>query len=190
MTRRQGEPTALDTPPAQANLHRNASAKPHHTPATPGQFKLQPTTIANHRSPALAHNMEETVDLLYCSDTVEESSCSRRINEGAFKTVDRTQTGNGKEKESEDNTSGDTSSAAPRRIHSVVVKPSYHRVSYKDALLKPRTFKPRFPSTATNHIKHGWLHEERRRTPRKRVASVWSRLGVGQRSIQDRIGGR
>ncbi|KAK8446360.1 hypothetical protein SEVIR_9G476933v4 [Setaria viridis] len=171
MAMRGEQPAPLGTPPARAQPHHRATDKPHHSPKTPATANQhlspetpttakprppseafehptpQPTTIGQHRSPTTSHAPEEVLDRLYCSDTEEESPGSRHINERAFKTEDRKQQHNG------DSTSGDTAPEHPRRIPSVVIKPSTHRVSYKDALLNPRTFKPRFPSVLSDHIK-------------------------------------
>jgi hypothetical protein len=62
------------------------------------------------------------------------------------------------------------------------------RGSYKDALLRPRTFKPRFP--ASGHVApQVWLTEDSMGRKKGSPSSVWSRLGPGG-SIQARSGGR
>ncbi|RLN32966.1 hypothetical protein C2845_PM03G26320 [Panicum miliaceum] len=82
---------------------------------------------------------------------------------------------------------GDGTSAVEdgRRLRSVVVKPTAHRVSYKDALLKPRTFKPRFNARTVDE--DGQWHTGR--TKVKKTMSVWSRLGASSRAFMTEAGG-
>lgn len=60
-------------------------------------------------------------------------------------------------------------------------------MSYKDALLKSKTYKPHhIPSSAT--VSHQW-HEVQSRKDDRIQRSVWSRLGSVRRSIQDNRSG-
>lgn len=174
-----------------APLRRRRSAPCWRRLSPTAAQQLHPTTRQNNGllSPSLP--AAEALDLHYFSETEDESPCSRCINANASKIGDTKVTEDTRLLESEDEMSGDTAKEAPRRIPSVVVRPRSHKVSYKDVLLKPRTFKPSFPRVPSDHAEHGWFHEVRRRTPsRKRAASVWLRLGAGQRHIQDGLGER
>ena len=71
------------------------------------------------------------------------------------------------------------------QLRSVVVKPAAHRVSYKDALVGVRTFRPRF--NAAVEARGGWSVE--RRKVRRHAATVWDRLQP-VRSTHDRLGRR
>lgn len=71
-------------------------------------------------------------------------------------------------------------------LHSGDVMPGGHHVTYKEALLKPRTFKPRFPAAPQQQL--GWLTEKKRQKPMP-SSSVWSRLGA-RPSIHDRLGAK
>ena len=71
-----------------------------------------------------------------------------------------------------------------RQLRSVVVKPTTHRVSYKEALVGVRTFRPRFNAAAQD--KGGWSVELRKERGRK--PTVWDRLQPVRRSIHDRVG--
>ncbi|CAL4970140.1 unnamed protein product [Urochloa decumbens] len=59
------------------------------------------------------------------------------------------------------------------------------RVSYKEALVGNRTFKPRFDSSRKPDE---WRENEPRSHPTR--STVWRRLGPRQESIHDRLGGR
>jgi hypothetical protein len=58
--------------------------------------------------------------------------------------------------------------------------------SYRDALLRPRTFKPRFPATA-EHGDRRWYNEKTMMGADRASSSVWTRLG-GAARIQDHNG--
>jgi len=58
-----------------------------------------------------------------------------------------------------------------RLLRSVVVKPTAHHVSYKDALAGVRTFKPRFNASTAGE--GGWSVE--RRSQRGNKPKVWAR---------------
>ncbi|CAL4936175.1 unnamed protein product [Urochloa decumbens] len=68
--------------------------------------------------------------------------------------------------------------------------PVARRVSYKDALLKPRTFRPRFPPVSSHHGKEVWLQEERRGARRGTEAGAPSfregNTATGQHSVEPR----
>ncbi|RLN38860.1 hypothetical protein C2845_PM01G27360 [Panicum miliaceum] len=116
---------------------------------------------------------EEQVDYSY-SDTEVEGSPADRI----LKTADILEEG-----ESQD-------VGERRQLRSVVVKPTTHRVSYKEALTGARTFKPRFNEETTGGGGGGggvWSVERRRQ--RGSRATVWARLGRTA-SIHDRLGER
>jgi hypothetical protein len=71
-------------------------------------------------------------------------------------------------------------------LRSVVVKPSAHRVSYKEALVGVRTFKPRFNAAMEKIGEAGWSEE--RRKQRLGRATVWACPGARPvRSIHDRL---
>ena len=71
------------------------------------------------------------------------------------------------------------------QLRSIIVKPAAHQVSFKDALVGVRTFRPRF--NAAVEARGGWSVE--RRKVRRHVATVWDRLEP-VRSVHDRLGRR
>ncbi|CAM0145871.1 unnamed protein product [Urochloa decumbens] len=52
-----------------------------------------------------------------------------------------------------------------------------HPRSYQEAVLRPRTFRPRFPPVSSNQQREPWLHEDSWKVQRRGVPSVWGRLG-------------
>jgi hypothetical protein len=63
--------------------------------------------------------------------------------------------------------------------------------SYRDAVVRPRTFKPRFPPASSHQAKLPWLCEDRWKKWSREDMSVWSRLGATNAatpSILDRLG--
>ena len=132
------------------------------TPNPPaGDPPAATTSVAGDPIAADACGREEALDLHYCSgseeeDEVEESPARRK--EG---------------------------SKDGQSLRSVVVKPATHRVSYKDALVGVRTFRPRF--NAAEEARGGWSVE--RRKERGRKSTVWDRMQPIRRSIHDRLWG-
>lgn len=62
--------------------------------------------------------------------------------------------------------------------------------SYRDAVLRPRTFRPRFPLDSSHRSGQRWLHENNWRKGSRAVNSVWGRLGARDSrapSIFDRL---
>ncbi|CAN6374364.1 unnamed protein product [Urochloa humidicola] len=51
-------------------------------------------------------------------------------------------------------------------------------LSYRDAVMRPRTFKPRFPRESSHQEKQAWLHELSWKEQRGAAISVWERLGA------------
>lgn len=163
--------------------HHNHSQKP--APITAEQTSSLAVTNhfyqtfaipTNQNSPASTHSVNEALELHYCSDSDEESPCPRHINELALKTA-KAQEAVKRKEESRDKNGGQAADNKQRKIPSIVVKPTTQRVSYKDALLKPRIFKPRFPKDKSHRGEQVWHYETKRQAQRRTTATVWSRLG-------------
>lgn len=82
--------------------------------------------------------MNEALNLHYCFDSDEESPCSRHINDTTLKTAQDQKVAERKEKDSRDKDGGQKADGAQRRIPYIFVKPTSHKVSYKDTLLKQK----------------------------------------------------
>lgn len=178
--------TALAGTNLHHHLHRIHTAKTHQSSATLHHLNLQ-TTTAYHSSSAPIQDAEEELDLLYCSDTDEESPCPRCFYDRALKTEeaqDQAESGHQDSRDSE--VAWDTVSTPPCRIPSLMVKPTNHQVSYQNTLMKSWTFQPRFSKDSSHRGQQVWFHEEHTR-PRLRKASVWSRLGSAHTSIHDAV---
>ncbi|CAN6238691.1 unnamed protein product [Urochloa humidicola] len=55
--------------------------------------------------------------------------------------------------------------------------------SYRDAVVRPRTFKPRFPKASSHHGEGAWLQEVSKGQARGGVKTVRERLGAGSSSL-------
>jgi len=104
---------------------------------------------------------EEAVDLHYCSASEEEEDY---LTDKAPKATGFP--------EEEANARRKVGGEDGRQLRSVVVKPAAHRVSYKDALVGVRTFRPRFNDA--DEAEGGWSVE--RRKAHRRQSTVWDRL--------------
>lgn len=116
-------------------------------------------------TPETEEELEE-LDLLSFSDTDDDSPCPRRqatfLWSRARRKDMKTLKMHTKIPATRD-TKGNTAKEVPRRIASLVIKPDNHQVSYRDALVRQRTFKPRFPHDPSRRGDLAWLHEQRRR---------------------------
>ncbi|CAL4996949.1 unnamed protein product [Urochloa decumbens] len=129
----------------------------------------------------------EALELHYCS-SAERSGSPIDGDEVAQKTEDELKTVAGEA--SKEGTERDARAAGKARISEIPAAPAQgpvaRRESYKDALLKPRTFRPRFPPIQSHQGKEVWLQEVCRGARRGGAGSVWSRLGAaGAPSIRE-----
>lgn len=155
------------SPPTQPS--GQLSAATHHPSPPPPNHQAPPSPsspLPNHQ--AASRFVDEALGLHVDFDSEEESPEIRHKGKQALKTGP-VQGPDG----------GAVPIAAPTLASRIRSKEVKAKGSYRDALVKPRTFKPRFPAVSSHQ--EGWLQEERRRSaPGSRRGSVWERLGAGR----------
>ncbi|KAF8718507.1 hypothetical protein HU200_025278 [Digitaria exilis] len=132
---------------------------------------LSPTAELHQRKPLptdQSYLVDVALDIHRLSDSEDESPSPRRKNGEALKT---------------------TAGHGPpcSNVEDAPAAHAGHRGSYRDALMQPRTFKPRFPKVSSHHGEHVWL-QEKVQAPRNGTVPVWERLGAKASSIHQRLG--
>lgn len=161
-------PVGASPPVAGQALPTHPDTSPTPNPATPRT--LSPCSLA----------CEDAIDLSYAGSPDIDTSPHRQDATPTGQTANHSNKRAQGELRCVDEDCSDPAKTS-RSIHEEVVpKP----VSYKEALLRPRTFKPRF-SASSRKGHDDWFTEKRKQ--KKRPASVWSRLQNPSR-IQERLG--
>lgn len=154
-------------PPASANLPATASPPAANLPTTrePSSPATPPTNLSHA-------NQEEELDLLLFSSPEFEDTPPKRPEVSPLPLK-------------RDDTERECDATLVRRapLCSVVVKPAGHRVSYKEALLKPQAHQPRSLCNPAAEG-HQWHDALPRKDTRSRK-SVWSRLGSESKCTQE-----
>ncbi|CAL4928830.1 unnamed protein product [Urochloa decumbens] len=189
-----GDERASERPaPAATPVTGAQSLATHHQPST--QLNHQPSTLHSHLPSTRRSPLKGTT----CSPSQVDEQIRHFCSDGdAFTAGEKRETTlkKGKAVLREVNAVGGSRACGPRDPG-----PSnwgemrdLPRPSYRDALVRPRTFRPRFPAASSAQDKQIWLHEERRNT--RRGARSGDTVSRGRRleskggapSVLDRLG--